>query len=97
MNEGEYRNQMDELEIKQDAVNREINEQTRQVEEENYTYTGAYAERTYKDLKRAAKEARRSECAQRRAEYRRKGKKTGFIGRVAAVLLCGVLLSVCFI
>lgn len=91
MNEGEYRNQMDELEIKQDAVNREINEQTRQVEEENYTYTGAYAERTYKDLKRAAKEARRSECAQRRAEYRRKGKKTGFIGRVAAVLLCGVL------
>ena len=59
MNEGEYRNQMDELEIKQDAVNREINEQTRQVEEENYTYTGAYAERTYKDLKRAAKGARR--------------------------------------
>ena len=114
MNENEYRDRLNESEVKQENVsepiaqdgvygwqseivrekentNSEVKQQTRQVEEEHYTYTGAYAERTYKDLKRAAKEARKAEHAQKRAEHRRKRKKTGFIGRVAAVLLSGVL------
>lgn len=114
MNENEYRDRLNESEVKQENVsepiaqdgvygwqseivrekentNSEVKQQPRQVEEEHYTYTGAYAERTYKDLKRAAKEARKAEHAQKRAEHRGKRKKTGFVGRVAAVLLSGVL------
>lgn len=77
-------------EIIHEKAEDEVKVQPKQ-EEEYYTYTGAYAERSYKDLKRAAKEARKAERTQKRAEHRGKRKKNGFAGRVAAVLLSGVL------
>lgn len=78
-------------EIIHEKAEHEVKVQPRQSEDEYYTYTGAYAERTYKDLKRAAKEARKAERTQKREVKHGKKRKNGFIGRVAAVLLSGVL------
>ena len=75
-------------EITHEKAEDEVKVQPKQEENEYYAYTGAYAERTYKDLKRAAKKAERTE---KRAEHRGKRKKTGFVGRVVAVLLSGIL------
>ena len=66
-------------EIIHEKAENEVKVQPQQ-ENEYYTYTGAYAERTYKDLKRAAKEARKTERTQKRAEHRGKRKKNGFAG-----------------
>jgi len=63
----------------------------REKTENVYTHTGAYAEATAKELSRAAKTARRNERQQRKTARRQMRDKRSLIGRVLAVILCGVL------
>jgi len=81
MNENEYYNGMDEHEVPK-------NEEKPEVINGGYTVTGAYAEAGYKELNRAAKEARRQERKNRR-EGRGPVRSIGC--RIATALLCGIL------
>lgn len=89
MNENEYRSGIDEQEeSKHESV------QTESVDDScssGYTYTGAYAETSYKELSRAAKEAKKQERQQKREAGRQGQKRRSLGSRIAAALLCGVL------
>lgn len=68
----------------------ESNQEHAKPEQSGYTYSGAYAETSYKELSRAAKEAKKQEREQRRTA-KKGGTRRSLGSRVAAALLCGVL------
>jgi len=91
-------------EIIHEKAENEVKVQPQQ-ENEYYTYIGAYAERTYKDLKRAAKKPERQSAHRKERNIVGKGRKTVLLAawqQCCSVVCCSevlrlVHLSVCFI
>lgn len=88
--EGEYGWQS-EIVSQKEETERESGIGQMYTESGTYTRTGAYAEATYKELSRAAKEARKQEKEQKKATKYHGGKRRSLGSRIAAALLCGVL------